>query len=652
MKKTLNPEIKKYIINFAIDQLENCKLFTKTFGKGFAEQKLYENVKNVYTNEKSKISSGYYNFEDNSITICESGKDNTLLTVSDIQTIEDIAETILHECIHAILNKNKEECEKLNIKWGSGLLEKYDNDSEVGRGLNEGLTNWIVEKVGIKATSYEKLTNFIKQLEIYIGPDRVMRLGEGGIHNDIHKCLKMSKTDGVKLLLKGDEYYSLCNVYSYIYIIKEILQKNKKEDGTINLDEKALEELGKVRYNFYTNPQKYIEYRKFLEEKELQDTVENKLKFCEEYMEALSKMMDYQEIDIESFLFDIYLKDKFEAMKNNIDKVSIQDFKNILTLETLMSSADTKDYRSSVVFKTEIKEFKDKFFENQITKIKEGTINKKEFLELMDIFYSNEFSDNNLHDNKLVFINELSKIIYSKNINIGNKLIETLISKRDIDEIDRYSFQEIKSKDGQSVCLYYKDGKIQFAGNSYKTNIMTVDNEIDKPEEIVDYTTEIGVKDINIINNFLHFKENIKKRDPKAKISISNKAIIVESSKDIKKKAFFIISGENIVHAIPEVKNKVNIKFVDNKQSLAIVIRRSNFISNIFENIRNIRNRIFRNNYNNFNNSDTSNTVLNMHKDDLKEDKFNNELRNFDPIKDKQEIHSNKKVRNKESDGR
>lgn len=117
MKKTLNPEIKKYIINFAIDQLENCKLFTRIFGKGFAEQKLYENVKNVYTNEKSKISSGNYNFEDNSITICESGKDNTLLTVSDIQTIEDIAETILHECIHAILNKNKEECEKLNIKW-------------------------------------------------------------------------------------------------------------------------------------------------------------------------------------------------------------------------------------------------------------------------------------------------------------------------------------------------------------------------------------------------------------------------------------------------------------------------------------------------------------------------------------------------------
>ncbi len=384
----------------------------------------------------------------------------------------------------------------------------------------------------------------------------------------------------------------------------------------------------------------------------MQDTVENKLKFCEEYIVTLSKMMNYQEIDIESFLFNIYFKDKFETMKNNIDKVSIQDFKNILKLETLMSSASTKDDRSSVVFKTEVKEFKKKFFKNQTTKINEGTINKKEFLELMDIFYSNEFSDSNLHENKSVFINELSKIIYSKNINIGNKLIETLISKRDIDEINSYSFQEIKSIDGQSVCLYYKDDKIQFAGNSYKTNTMTVDKKIDKPEEIVDYTTEMGIKDINIINNFLHFKENVKKRDPKAKISISNKAIIVESSKNINKKAFFMISGENIVPAIPEVKNKVNINFVDNKQLLALAIRKSNFISNIFENIRKIRNRIFRNNYNNFNNSDTSNTVLNIHNNDSKENKFNNELRNFEPIKDKQEMHSNKRIRNKESDER
>ncbi len=113
-----------------------------------------------------------------------------------------------------------------------------------------------------------------------------------------------------------------------------------------------------------------------------------------------------------------------------------------------------------------------------------------------------------------------------------------------------------------------------------------------------------------------------------------------------------MISGENIVPAIPEVKNKVNINFVDNKQLLALAIRKSNFISNIFENIRKIRNRIFRNNYNNFNNSDTSNTVLNIHNNDSKENKFNNELRNFEPIKDKQEMHSNKRIRNKESDER
>lgn len=267
MKKILNPEIKKYIVNFAADQLENCYLFTKTFGRGFAKQKLDENIENVYTNEKSKINSGCYNFEDKSVTICESGKNDSLLKPEDMQTIEDIEEIILHECIHAILNKNKVECKKLNIKWGSGLLEKYYNNSELGRGLNEGLTNWIVEKTGIKTTSYEKFTDFIKQLEIYIGSNKVMNLGKGGIHKNIHRYLKMSKSNAMNLLLNGDEYYNLYEVYNNIDIISEILKENKRENGTIHLDEKALEELSEVRYDFYTNPEKYINYRNFLNRK-------------------------------------------------------------------------------------------------------------------------------------------------------------------------------------------------------------------------------------------------------------------------------------------------------------------------------------------------------------------------------------------------
>ena len=67
---------------------------------------------------------------------------------------------------------------------------------------------------------------------------------------------------------------------------------------------------------------------------------------------------------------------------------------------------------------------------------------------------------------------------------------------------------------------------------------MTVDKKIDKPEEIVDYTTEMGIKDINIINNFLHFKENVKKEIQKLKYQFQIKQLLLNHQKILIKKHF------------------------------------------------------------------------------------------------------------------
>lgn len=158
-KRILNPEVKEYLIKFVIDTLENCDLFVKTFGSGFAESRLNDNLREVYTNEKSSTSSGYYDFADKSITLCESGVDDKLLAPEDIDSSENKKATILHEAIHAILRKLKEECEEIGVVDVTGIMESYKDDSELGRGLNEGLTNWIVEKAGLKPNGYETLTN-------------------------------------------------------------------------------------------------------------------------------------------------------------------------------------------------------------------------------------------------------------------------------------------------------------------------------------------------------------------------------------------------------------------------------------------------------------------------------------------------------------
>lgn len=653
MKRILNPEIKEYIVNFTINQLENCELFTKTFGKGFVERKLNDNLENAYTNAEDKIYFGYYIHEDKSITICASGKDGNLLTVKDIENIQGIKALILHECIHAILYKNEKESKKLKIKTGTGIREVYYNDSELGRGLNEGLTNWIVEKAGIKVTSYRELTNLIKQLEIYIGPNRVMQLAKRGISNNVCKCLGMTKSDVINLLSKSDEYYNLYKIHKEINNIKKILQKNKKEDGTIFLDEKALEELVETKYDMYTNPEKNIGrgYKEFLNIQGLQDTLENKLKYCEESDVILSEMLHDTQVDIESMLFNTYFKNKFESMKNNIDKVSIQDFKTLLNLETLITSGAKEDTKSSVVFKREIEEFKRKFLENKSTEINNqinnGELSKKDFLEIMDIFYSDEFEGNNLNNYKSLFLKDISKSIYPENDACIKDLIDILALDGKLDEINKYSLQEIKSKNGQSACLYYKDGKLDFAGKAYDVNKMRADKRLNKSEQIVNYTLELGVNEREIIKNFLRLKKNVEERDPKAKISISNRAIIVEPSRSIpKRKGFFMIVGENIVSVNPVRNEQTKIDFIDDKKSLALTIRKSNFISNIFEKVNNIKNRMLKKTYND--SSCSNNVVYSADSENSEKNKFDAELRNFKPIKTKSGIHRNSSESNKD----
>ena len=44
MKKTENPKIKEFLIMFSSETLEQCALFTQTFGNGFARMRLEQNV--------------------------------------------------------------------------------------------------------------------------------------------------------------------------------------------------------------------------------------------------------------------------------------------------------------------------------------------------------------------------------------------------------------------------------------------------------------------------------------------------------------------------------------------------------------------------------------------------------------------------------
>ena len=164
-----NPNIRAYLYKRIPQEFNNNPLFVNVFGKDFARKRLKSNVLAVYTNEQigRLRANGYQQISDKSIVLCKSGPDGALLTPADIENDPLLKELSLHECIHAILTRTKEECAKLNIVGGTGLLKTFKSIEdgkyyEIGRGLNEGYTEWICEKLGHQTYSYDTLTNFVR----------------------------------------------------------------------------------------------------------------------------------------------------------------------------------------------------------------------------------------------------------------------------------------------------------------------------------------------------------------------------------------------------------------------------------------------------------------------------------------------------------
>ena len=155
MERVKSERLKEYIVDFVASELNSYRLFTKVYGHKFVKKRLEINLDKAYVQEyNNKNNPGFYDLSDRSITITSPKEEITVIDIlsSELSEIER-EDTMLHEGIHAIFARTKTECEKNNIKRGTGILEQYKNDTELGRGLNEGLTNWICRKAGYMMSS-------------------------------------------------------------------------------------------------------------------------------------------------------------------------------------------------------------------------------------------------------------------------------------------------------------------------------------------------------------------------------------------------------------------------------------------------------------------------------------------------------------------
>lgn len=199
------------------------------------KRRLDKNIKNLYIGDRNRNALGSYNFFEKTINLYlgENIEKDELVSDKNISTI-------IHEAVHALFKH----------RYGTGMLfikPKIDDGlqkifspkadfSEIGRGLNEGFTNWVVQQSGIETNSYRNLTEIISIIYTCIGAEKMIPFASCN-YKKICNSLHMSTNFGIEFIRQTDELSFLeerlgkiNDILAYFEGMQKILQTRNKEE--------------------------------------------------------------------------------------------------------------------------------------------------------------------------------------------------------------------------------------------------------------------------------------------------------------------------------------------------------------------------------------------------------------------------------------
>ncbi len=498
--------------------------------------------------------------------------DGFLLKINDILNNEDIQEIVIHESIHAILNRTDKECKKYNIVGGTGILERYNKDKlivELGRGFNEGYTEWLCEKLGYDTLAYPELTDFVRLIEVAIGTEKTMELGKGNIKKRFPDIMGMSNDDLIFLLANCDNLYIIDDILRKFMKLKEVLNHKLWPDTSYLDDEKIESDYQDVILDI----EKLIKDSHFLLwcKKNSKDNSEESLYeyINEELIKSYEENRKFTIINCESIIIDKYFSKDFDKLLNENEDISIEDYKKCRKIFSLLNTTtndipnDLFQIPTSVRVKQEFEEvskkYLKKFAKEYADKYKDTGISLRSFLrDIKELCNNNEVYS---------FIKEFSS-------NIGDSefveiIEETLSTAYDslkycddevIDKLDDFSIYKIvsqdKDKDLTSTIVSFSNG------NFSKFEMMLNNGKVirsSNDEVIFDFTTDRKFEDEYslVMENFSKLQRETFEKNPNSKIHIINREIVVQDGNDYS--FFYIHNGELIPMYI---EKQYNLKFL------------------------------------------------------------------------------------------
>lgn len=199
------------------------------------KKRLDNNIKNLFFKDKDRKVLGKYCFLEDTINLYF-GED---VTKDELLSDNNIA-TLIHEAVHALFKH----------RYGTGMffvkpkigedLEKFFTQkadfSEIGRGLNEGFTNWVVQQSGLDTNSYINLTEIISIIYTCIGAEKMIPFAYYN-YRSICNSLHMSRNFGMEFIRQVDEIYfseerlgDINDLLTYFEGMQKVFQTRNKEE--------------------------------------------------------------------------------------------------------------------------------------------------------------------------------------------------------------------------------------------------------------------------------------------------------------------------------------------------------------------------------------------------------------------------------------
>lgn len=578
------------------EQLCKNEVLLRIYSKDEIQKRIEDNIKAIYTNIVDYKRGGWCSLEKPVIAICDSEENTSPLTIQDIRDNRNKLETLIHEGVHAILKHRN----------GTGLHQLYANQekaesgeafSEIGRGINEGYTNWIVEKCGIETTTYELLTSINKQLEACIGEDAMMQFSKGNI-SAVYKALNMSEEQGLSFIRQLDDLYYLEGMFREIekvenYIEEKICNLQEGQDFTQEeLDEEEKER--KAVEGTFTYKEIFTDdIKNALDAEESEDA---KIATYTELLEKLRKNKNQENTAINSIVDSIETKiiqnlitDKIDSPKN-IEEISkmmrlMQEIQSALSIyngkceqfDTLRERIEdiSKKHLDEICIEIEDLIAKGEFTEDAL---------KSEYKKICALFGKIDESDERRI--RVSYASFLSG--ESKNPKENELLIRYFLAKNEPIPAN-ISIQSTASKravvfEGKKLMsiLSYEDNYFYESENGIVQKNETFKDKMDWTERSnTDYT--------KIISEFEELRTEILEQNPDAEIQISNKMIIVRNGEHYE--FYDVIEGENagIRRAEMTTPSPVDFMLNDNHRELIPANAKENIITILKRGLKKVR---------------------------------------------------------------